>query len=76
MGIIAERCRFTHHEGVTLYRGLPVTKVGALNIPGTYTHCHKSTQLLVAGLPQAQFTTVFMKVICKPIEKFEFQHLN
>ena len=47
-----------------------------MNIPGTYTYRHKSTQLLVAGLPQTQFTTVFMKVICKPIETFEFQHLN
>ena len=53
-----------------------MTKLGALNIPGTYTHCHKSTQLLVAGLPQTQFTTVFMKVICKPTGMFEFQHLN
>ena len=53
-----------------------MTKLGALNIPGSYKHCHKSTQLLVAGLPQTQFTTVLMKVICKPIKKFEFQHLN
>ena len=53
-----------------------MTKWEQLNIPATCTYRPKSTQLLVTGLPQTQFTTVLMKVICKPIKKFEFQDLN